>query len=67
MLMVMEMGEFANALDACEADLMDCIGTGFAAKKLQETEKATVYFQQLLSIAQHSEMKDQSSPRRNYF
>jgi tetratricopeptide (TPR) repeat protein len=62
--MLMEMGEFAKALEAYEADLKKhpgrfngLYGAGLAAKKTGETEKATVYFQQLLSIAQRSEMK----------
>ena len=62
--MFMEMGEFAKALEAYEADLKrhpgrfnGLYGAGLAAKKSGNAEKATMFFQQLLTTAQLSDKK----------
>ena len=60
--MFMEMGEFAKALEAYEADLKrhpgrfnGLYGAGLAAKKSGKKEKAITYFQQLVTTAQLSD------------
>jgi hypothetical protein len=62
--MYLEMREFAKALEAYEADLMrhpgrfnGLYGAGVAAQKMGNAEKATTYFQQLISTAQLSDKK----------
>ena len=62
--MLMEIGEFAKALEAYEADLKrhpgrfnGLYGAGLAAKKLGATEKATTFFRQLITTAQLSDTK----------
>lgn len=62
--MFMEMGQFAKALEAYEADLKThprrfsgLYGAGLAAKKIGATEKAAAFFQQLIEIARLSDNK----------
>jgi tetratricopeptide (TPR) repeat protein len=62
--MLMEMGDYAKALEAYEADLKrhpgrfnGLYGAGLAAKKLGETKKATTFFKQLVAITQFANKK----------
>lgn len=62
--MYLEMGEFAKALEAYEDDLKrhpgrfnGLYGAGLAAKKLGNTKKAAIYFQQLIATSKLSDKK----------